>query len=81
MKWGILYTAYYDRSSNDFLHSGYTIFVAEVASTFNEALLLDMLMKRAENKEEKIYLLDFYIDNYKSTVFRQTMFAEFERSP
>lgn len=71
--------SYYDRSSNDFLHSGYTIFVAEVASTFNEALLLDMLMKRAETKEEKIYLLDFYIDNYKSTVFRQTMFAEFER--
>ena len=71
--------SYYDRNSNDYLHSGYTIFVAEVASTFNEALLLDLLMKRAESEEEKIYLIDFYINNYKSTVFRQTMFAEFER--
>lgn len=71
--------SYYDRTSNDHLHSGYTIFVAEVASTFNEALLLDLLMKRAESKEEIIYLTDFYINNYKSTVFRQTMFAEFER--
>lgn len=71
--------SYYDRNNNDYLHSGYTIFVAEVASTFNEALLLDLLMKRAETDEEKIYLTDFYINNYKSTVFRQTMFAEFER--
>ena len=71
--------SYYDRSTNDYLHSGYTIFVAEVASTFNEALLLDLLMERAESEEEMIYLTDFYINNYKSTVFRQTMFAEFER--
>lgn len=71
--------SYYDRSTNDFLHSGYTIFVAEVASTFNEALLLDLLMKKAESEEELLYLTDFYVNNYKSTVFRQTMFAEFER--
>lgn len=71
--------SYYDRNNNSYLHSGYTIFVAEVASTFNEALLLSLLMEKAENQEEKIYLTDFYINNYKSTVFRQTMFAEFER--
>lgn len=71
--------SYYDRNNNDYLHSGYTIFVAEVASTFNEALLLDLLMKRAESEEEKIYLIDFYLNSYKSTLFRQTMFAEFER--
>jgi len=71
--------SFYDRSSNDYMHSGYTIFVAEVASTFNEALLLKLLMDRAESQEELMYLTDFYINNYKSTVFRQTMFAEFER--
>lgn len=71
--------SYYDRSTNDYLHSGYTIFVAEVASTFNEALLLDLLLKKAESKEEKLYLTDFYLNSFKSTVFRQTMFAEFER--
>lgn len=71
--------SYYDRSSNDYLHSGYTIFVAEVASTFNEALLLDLMMKKAESEEERLYLIDFYLNSFKSTVFRQTMFAEFER--
>ncbi|MFL8887040.1 oligoendopeptidase F [Helcococcus kunzii] len=72
--------SFYDRSSNEYMHSGYTIFVAEVASTFNEALLLKLLMDRAESEEELMYLTDFYINNYKSTVFRQTMFAEFERT-
>lgn len=71
--------SYYDRNNNSYLHSGYTIFVAEVASTFNEALLLNLLLDKAENDKEKIYLIDFYINSYKSTVFRQTMFAEFER--
>ena len=71
--------SYYDRNTNDYLHSGYTIFVAEVASTFNEALLLDYMMKNTEDEAEKLYLIGFYIDSYKSTVFRQTMFAEFER--
>lgn len=71
--------SYYDRHNNSYLHSGYTIFVAEVASTFNEALLLNLLINKAETIEEKIYLTDFYVNNYKSTVFRQTMFAEFER--
>lgn len=71
--------SYYDRNNNDYLHSGYTIFVAEVASTFNEALLLDYMMKNATDEKEKLYLLDFYTNSYKSTVFRQTMFAEFER--
>ena len=71
--------SYYDRHNNSYLHSGYTIFVAEVASTFNEALLLNLLLNKAETDEERIYLTDFYINSYKSTVFRQTMFAEFER--
>lgn len=71
--------SYYDRGTNDFLHSGYTIFVAEVASTFNEALLLNHLIENTESKEEQLYLTDFYLNSFKSTVFRQTMFAEFER--
>ena len=71
--------SYYAKNNNEFLEHGYTIFAAEVASTFNEALLLDLLMKRVESDEEKLYLVDFYLNSFKSTVFRQTMFAEFER--
>lgn len=71
--------SYYSRKNNEFIYSGYTIFVAEVASTTNELLLLDYLMKNAKTDEEKIYLIDFYIDSFKGTVFRQTMFAEFEK--
>ena len=71
--------SYYARENNDFLDSNYTIFSAEVASTFNEALLLDYLLKRVESDEEKLYLIDFHLNSFKSTVFRQTMFAEFER--
>ena len=71
--------SYYAKTSNSFLNHNYTIFAAEVASTFNEALLLNYLLDRAETEEEKKYLIDFYVDSFKSTVFRQTMFAEFER--
>lgn len=71
--------SYYARKFNTYQDHQYTIFVAEVASTFNEALLLDMLMKSAKNDEEKLYLVDFYLNSYKSTLFRQVMFAEFER--
>ncbi len=71
--------SYYAKKNNSYLEHGYTIFAAEVASTFNEALLLDYLMKRVESDEEKLYLVDFYLNSFKSTVFRQTMFAEFER--
>lgn len=71
--------SYYARKFNTYQDHQYTIFVAEVASTFNEALLLNMLMKSAKNDEEKLYLVDFYLNSYKSTLFRQVMFAEFER--
>ena len=71
--------SYYAKNNNEYLEHGYTIFAAEVASTFNEALLLDLLMKRLTTDEEKLYLVDFYLNSFKSTVFRQTMFAEFER--
>lgn len=71
--------SYYAKENNEYLDHSYTIFAAEVASTFNETLLLNYLMDRVETEAEKLYLIDFYVDSFKSTVFRQTMFAEFER--
>jgi oligoendopeptidase F len=56
----------------------YSIFVAEVASTFNEAMLQESLMKRATDREEKLFLLSGQLDGFRATLFRQTMFAEFE---
>lgn len=70
--------SYYAKNNNPFLYYGYTIFAAEVASTFNENLLLEYLKNNAKTKEEKLLLLDHHLDSFKSTVFRQTMFAEFE---
>ncbi len=54
-------------------------FVAEIASTCNEYLLINHLLEKAENKEEKAWLLNHLLDMFKGTVFRQTMFAEFEK--
>ena len=70
--------SYYSKSDNDYLYAQYKIFVAEVASTFNELTLLDYLLKNVKNKNEKIYILNYYINMFIGTVFRQTMFAEFE---
>lgn len=60
------------------VYADYTIFLAEVASTTNEALLLEYLLERAP-KNEKVFLLNHYLDQVRTTVFRQAMFAEFER--
>ncbi|MEX2461861.1 MAG: oligoendopeptidase F [Paenibacillaceae bacterium] len=57
----------------------YTIFLAEVASTLNEALLMDYLLKKTTDPKAKMYLLTYYADQFRTTVFRQTMFAEFEK--
>ncbi|RRJ67657.1 oligoendopeptidase F [Paenibacillus oralis] len=57
----------------------YTIFLAEVASTTNEALLMDYLLKKSTDPNQKLYLLTYYADQFRTTVFRQTMFAEFEK--
>lgn len=70
--------SYYSRNNNPHIYSEYTLFVAEVASTFNEMLLLDYLLKRAESREEKMYLINHYLDTIKGTIYRQTQFAEFE---
>lgn len=60
-------------------YSDYPIFLAEVASTFNEALLNDYLLKKITKKDERMYLLNHYLEEFRGTVFRQTMFSEFER--
>ncbi len=65
-------------SHQPYAYGHYSIFVAEVASTFNEELLMQLLLKRAKSKEEKIYLLNQKAEDIRATLFRQTMFAEFE---
>ncbi|MDV6376910.1 oligoendopeptidase F [Sporosarcina sp. GW1-11] len=70
--------SYYSRKNQPFIYSGYSIFVAEVASTVNEALLNDHLLKVTTDKDKRIYLLNHWLDGFRATVFRQTMFAEFE---
>ncbi|KIA77987.1 MAG: oligoendopeptidase F [Parachlamydia sp.] len=66
------------RTTQPYHYSDYPIFLAEVASTFNEDLLIRLLFERAKTKEEKIYLINQKIEDIRSTLFRQTMFAEFE---
>ena len=70
--------SYYSKKYQPYLYSDYTIFVAEVASTFNEALLTRYLLQETEDTEMKIYLVGREIDNFRATLYRQTMFAEFE---
>ncbi|CAH8715935.1 oligoendopeptidase F [Paenibacillus thiaminolyticus] len=70
--------SYYSDNNLPYRDAQYTIFLAEVASTLNEALLMDYMLKKTNDKKEKMYLLAYYIDQFRTTVFRQTMFAEFE---
>ena len=58
--------------------AGYVIFVAEVASTCNEALLMEHLLSKTTDKKERAYLINHFLDQFKGTIYRQTMFAEFE---
>ena len=69
----------YTNANQTYVNSNYNIFVAEIASTCNEYLLISHLMEKAETKEEKAYLLNHLMDQFKGTLFRQTMFAEFEK--
>jgi oligoendopeptidase F len=70
--------SYLSDENQEYRYAQYTIFLAEVASTLNEALLMDYLLKRVTDPKEKMYLLTYYADQFRTTVFRQTMFAEFE---
>ena len=71
--------SYYTRTNNPYQYGNYSIFVAEVASTTNEILLAKYLLKTSDNKEEKRFILDKLMNLFKATIYRQTMFAEFEQ--
>ena len=70
--------SYFSNSRQPYAKSNYTLFVAEVASTVNEVLLLKYLLKTTEDKALKKYLLNYFMDMIRTTLFRQTQFAEFE---
>ncbi len=70
--------SYYTRKTQPYPYGDYSIFVAEVASTCNEALLNDYLLKTIDDEKKRLYLLNHFLEGFRGTVFRQTMFAEFE---
>ena len=71
--------SYYSRNYNYYQNSEYRIFVAEVASTVNELLLSKYMIEHSENKEEKMFIIKNLMELYRATIYRQTMFAEFEK--
>ena len=70
--------SYLSNRTQNPLDADYVIFVAEVASTCNEALLMEYLLKKTTDKKERAYLINHFLEQFKSTLYRQTMFAEFE---
>jgi oligoendopeptidase F len=70
--------SYYTRKHQPFRYGNYSIFVAEVASTCNEALLNNYMIKNTDDDKKKLFLLNHFLEGFRGTVFRQTMFAEFE---
>ncbi len=70
--------SYYSNNNQPVIYSDYVIFVAEVASTCNEALLMEYLLKKTNDKREKAYLINYFLEQFRTTLYRQTMFAEFE---
>lgn len=70
--------SYYSRKEQSYYYAGYTLFCAEVASTTNEALLIHYLINKEEDKQRKLYLINQELEQIRTTVFRQIMFAEFE---
>ncbi len=72
--------SYFTNKNQPFVYGNYSIFLAEVASTCNEALLLKYMLDNVEDEKKKLYLLNHYLEQFRTTVFRQTMFAEFEKT-
>ncbi|HIR30554.1 MAG TPA: oligoendopeptidase F [Candidatus Faecousia faecavium] len=72
--------SYLSNRTQNPIDSDYVIFVAEVASTCNEALLMQHLLSKTQDKKERAYLINHFLDQFKGTIYRQTMFAEFERN-
>lgn len=71
--------SYYSNHAQPYTYADYKIFVAEVASTLNEALLMNHLLETTTDKKQRMYLINHYLEQFHGTVFRQTMFAEFEK--
>jgi len=71
--------SYFSNKNQPHIYAGYKIFVAEVASTLNESLVMRHLIDTTSDNKMKAYLINYYIEQFRGTVFRQTMFAEFER--
>lgn len=71
--------SYRSAKAQPYIYANYGIFLAEIASTFNEALLNDYLLKKEEDPKKRLYLINHYLETFKGTLFRQTMFAEFEK--
>lgn len=72
--------SYLSRKHQPYINADYKIFVAEVASTVNEALLMQHLLAQEITDQERLFLLNHFMEQYKGTVYRQTMFAEFEKT-
>lgn len=70
--------SWYTRANQPFVYGDHSIFTAEVASTVNESLLMQYLLEKETDPEMKKYLINYYIEEFRTTLFRQTMFAEFE---
>lgn len=70
--------SYYSHHNQPYVYGDYAIFVAEIASTTNENLLTDYLLKQQTDPKTRAYILNYYLDGFKGTIFRQTQFAEFE---
>ncbi len=71
--------SYYSDANQPYINAGYKIFVAEVASTCNESLLIHDLLSKTQDKETKAFLINHFLEQFKGTLYRQTMFAEFEK--
>lgn len=71
--------SFYSDGNQEYIYAGYKIFVAEVASTVNESLLIHHMISEAKNGKEKAYLINHFLEQFRGTLYRQTMFAEFEK--
>ncbi|MGN7469001.1 oligoendopeptidase F [Brevibacillus sp. SAFN-007a] len=71
--------SYHSNQAQPYTYADYKIFVAEVASTLNEALLMHHLLQTTTDKKQRMYVINYYLEQFRGTVFRQTMFAEFEK--
>jgi oligoendopeptidase F len=71
--------SYYSYKEQPYIYAHYKIFTAEVASTVNESLLVNYLLNTVTDRHRKLYLLNHYLEQFRGTLFRQTMFAEFEK--